>query len=56
MKQLGEVGRQVTFDGLLHESKDSLFTGDAARVVRPGWSLSIDDENYVPLKALVEKA
>ncbi len=31
-------------------------TGDAARVVRPGWSLSIDDENYVPLKALVEKA
>ncbi len=56
MKQLARWGVRSPSTGCSTRARTRCFTGDAARVVRPGWSLSIDDENYVPLKALVEKA
>lgn len=55
MKMIGEVGQQVPFDGRLHESDVSVFTNGPVRVARPGWLLKVDDEDYVALKAAVEK-
>lgn len=54
MKVIGEVGQQVAFDGRLHESGASIPIRGAARIVRPGWLLKIDDEDYVALRAAVE--
>ncbi|HEY1187030.1 MAG TPA: hypothetical protein VGE74_05200 [Gemmata sp.] len=56
MKMIGEAGLEVAFDGRLHESEQSVFTNAPVRVVRPGWLLKVDDEDYVALKAAVEKA
>jgi hypothetical protein len=51
---VGEPGEQATFDGALHEGPAGVFTGDAVRVVRPGWVLEEDDgREYRILKALV---
>ncbi len=55
MKMIGEVGVKVAFDGRRHESDEPVFTDGAAKVVRPGWLLQVDDEEYVALKAAVEK-
>lgn len=54
-RTIGEAGQQIPFDGRLHEGGAGLFTGDAVRVVRPGWLIEEDDREYVALKALVEK-
>lgn len=56
MKMIGEAGAKVAFDGRLHECGAPVFTNGAVRVVRPGWLLKVDDEDYVALKAAVEKA
>ena len=54
---IGETGQTVEFDGQYHEGGPGLFSGDSARVVRPGWVLDEgDDREYVVLKAFVEKA
>lgn len=53
MKMIGEAGQQVAFDGRVHESEQSAAPGDALTVLRPGWLLKTDDEDYVALKAMV---
>ncbi len=53
----GEAGARVAFDGRYHQSEAPVFTGDAVKIVRPGWVLSDGgDRDYVALKAVVEKA
>jgi hypothetical protein len=53
-RMIGEVGAELPFDGRRHESTTSVFTDDSVRVVRPGWLLKTDDDEYIALKALVE--
>jgi hypothetical protein len=54
LRQVGEPGERVTFDGAYHEGGAGLFTGTPVRVVRPGWVLEEeDDREYPVLKALV---
>jgi hypothetical protein len=51
-----EVGDEVPFDGLYHAGPSGLFTGDAARVVRPGWTLpEPEGREYVVAKSGVVK-
>jgi hypothetical protein len=53
----GGAGARVGFDGRYHESGTPVFTGDAVKIVRPGWVLDEGaDRDYVALKAVVEKA
>jgi hypothetical protein len=55
-RQEGEVGQGLKFDGAYHEGGAGLFTGDAVKVIRPGWVLEeADDRVYVVLKAQVAK-
>jgi hypothetical protein len=53
MRMIGETDAKVKFDGRLHESDGPAFTDYAVKVVRPGWLLKTDDEEYVALKAAV---
>ena len=55
LHMIGEVGLKATFDGRLHECDSAVSIGAPVQVVRPGWLLKIDDENYVALKAVVDK-
>jgi hypothetical protein len=54
-RMVGEVDARTAFDGRYHESDASVFTGDAVRILRPGWLLKEDEGDYVALKAAVEK-
>lgn len=54
MKVIGEPGQQVPFQPRLHECRTAAPNGAPMRVVRPGWQLQVDDEDYVALKAVVE--
>lgn len=53
MRMIGETDAKVKFDGRIHESNGPAFTDYAVKVVRPGWLLKTDDEEYVALKATV---
>jgi hypothetical protein len=53
MRMIGETDAKVKFDGRIHESDGPAFTDYAVKVVRPGWLLKTDDEEYVALKAAV---
>ena len=53
LRMIGETDAKVKFDGRLHESDGPAFTDYAVKVVRPGWLLKTDDEEYVALKAAV---
>lgn len=56
LRQIGEVDESVSFDGAHHEGPAGFFTGDRARIVRPGWILDEEGEHeYVVLKAQVSK-
>lgn len=55
-RPIGEAGQALSFDGTYHEGGPGLFTGDRARVERPGWVLDeADEREYVVLKARVAK-
>lgn len=53
LRMIGETDAKAKFDGRLHESDGPAFTDYAVKVVRPGWLLKTDDEEYVALKAAV---
>ncbi|MDY3556773.1 hypothetical protein R5W24_005946 [Gemmata sp. JC717] len=53
MQMIGEPGQQVAFNGRVHESEQPAAPGDPLTVLRPGWLLKTDDEDYVALKAVV---
>lgn len=53
LRMIGETDAKVKFDGRIHESDGPAFTDYAVKVVRPGWLLKTDDEEYVALKAAV---
>lgn len=56
MKVIGEPGEAVEFDGRLHEGPAGLFTGNPAKIVRPGWLIEEGgDAEFVVQKAHVEK-
>lgn len=56
MKVIGEPGEAVDFDGRLHEGPAGLFTGNPAKIVRPGWLIEEGgDAEFVVQKAHVEK-
>lgn len=52
LRQIGEDGERVAFDGKYHESDSPVPTGGTVRVVRPGWILEEEDGEYrlVPAK------
>lgn len=54
MKVIGEPGQKVPFQPRQHECRTAAPNGALMQVVRPGWQLQVDDEDYVALKAVVE--
>ncbi len=54
LRMIGEADAAAKFDPRSHEADASLSVGAAVRVVRPGWLLKVDDEDYVALKATVQ--
>jgi hypothetical protein len=54
LKLIGEPGARVPFDALYHECPMPVSTGEAVKVVRPGWVLDETHGDYTPLKVLVE--
>lgn len=56
VRQVGEAGETVPFDGEFYESDEGVSTGAAVRVVRPGWTIDEDDDRrYVVMKAKVTR-
>ncbi len=43
LRQLGAEGERVSFSARQHTSPESLFPGDAAEIVEPGWALADPD-------------
>ncbi|QDU20173.1 hypothetical protein [Urbifossiella limnaea] len=56
VRQVGEPGESVSFDGENHEADEGVSTGAAVRVLRPGWAIDEDDDRRVViLKAKVAR-
>jgi hypothetical protein len=56
VRQVGEAGETVRFDGEVHEAGEGVSTGTPVRVVRPGWTIDEDeDRRFVVLKAKVAR-
>lgn len=53
LRQIGEEGERVAFDGKYHDSDAGAVTGSLVRVVRPGWVLEEDDGEYRLVSAKV---
>ena len=53
IRQIGEEGETVPFDGKYHETDQGVATGTPVRVVRPGWVLEEEDGEYRLLTANV---
>lgn len=51
----GEPGERVTYSGRYHDSVAGVASGDGVRIVRPGWVLDEDGNDYVALKAVIAK-
>ncbi|MEN0064631.1 MAG: hypothetical protein AAGA48_20955 [Myxococcota bacterium] len=54
LRQLGEVGEVVDFDARHHTCEESLFPGDPAAIVAPGWAMVGPAGETILQKALVE--
>ncbi|HEX4612277.1 MAG TPA: hypothetical protein VH092_29050 [Urbifossiella sp.] len=56
VRQVGEPGETVRFDGEFHEADEGVSTGATVRVVRPGWTIDEDDDRrFVVMKAKVTR-
>lgn len=56
VRQVGEAGETVRFDGEAHEADEGVSTGAPVRVLRPGWAIDEDDDRrFVILKAKVAR-
>lgn len=54
LRPIGEVGDEVSFSGRLHVSDDSLFKGDPAEIVAPGWVVADATGDRILQKAQVK--
>ncbi len=54
LRPIGEVGEPVAFSGRLHVSGESLFKGDPAEVVAPGWLVADASGDRILQKAQVK--
>ncbi len=54
LRPLGEVDEVVSFDARHHVCDESLFPGDPARIVAPGWQLLTTEGVTLLQKAVVE--
>ncbi len=56
VRQVGDTGETVRFDGQAHEADEGVSTDTPVRVVRPGWAIDeADDRQVVILKAKVAR-
>ncbi|MCI0703298.1 MAG: hypothetical protein L0241_19645, partial [Planctomycetia bacterium] len=55
LKLLGEPGAKVAYSGRYHDSVQGVASNDQVRIVRPGWVLDEDGNDYVVLKAVIQK-
>jgi len=53
LRPIGEVGEAVEFTGRLHVSDESLFSGDPAEIVAPGWIVADPQGDRILQKAQV---
>ncbi|MEN0068339.1 MAG: hypothetical protein AAGA48_39835 [Myxococcota bacterium] len=54
LRPIGEVGETVAFSGRLHVSDESLFSGDPAEVMAPGWVVADASGDRILQKAKVK--
>lgn len=54
LRPIGEVGESVAFSGRFHVSDESLFKGDPAEVVAPGWAVTDASGDRILQKAHVK--
>lgn len=54
LRPIGAVGESVAFSGRLHVSDESLFKGDLAEIVSPGWQVADASGDRILQKAQVK--
>jgi hypothetical protein len=55
LRMIGVKDTTVAFSGRNHECSTPVFSGDAVKIVRPGWLVEEGEHEHVVIKALVEK-
>lgn len=53
LSRFGQRDEQVNFNGIEHQSQGTLFPGDAAKIIEPGWILQRGPRKRILAKAIV---